>query len=121
MRRQFLARRGAAAATRCVPKITTLYVGPGPNPEMVKLGLASKGVDVKSITRRFKLAADGTPENRLREFTKLNPAATTPFVELEDGTILAESVAIARYADALYFRGADSPQTAAATPRLGRG
>jgi len=30
-----------------------------------------------------------------------NPAATTPFAELEDGTIVAESVAIVRYLDAL--------------------
>ena len=31
-----------------------------------------------------------------------NPAGTTPFVELEDGTCLAESVAIVEYLDALY-------------------
>ena len=36
------------------------------------------------------------------EFVAMNPAATTPFVELEDGSVLAESVAIARYCDMLY-------------------
>eukprot|EP00937_MAST-01D_sp_MAST-1D-sp2_P004929 g4929.t1 len=45
---------------------------------------------------------DGVPENRTAEFQRLNPAATTPFVELEDGTVLSESMAICRYADALY-------------------
>ena len=33
---------------------------------------------------------DGIPENRTEEFLKKNPAGTTPFVELEDGTVLAE-------------------------------
>jgi len=36
-----------------------------------------------------------------------NPAATTPFVELDDGTVLAESVACVRYLDALAVADGD--------------
>jgi glutathione S-transferase len=90
-----------------LPRIVRLFAGPGPNPEVVSLALASKGLDVRALTRRLKMTADGTPENRTAEFLELNPAGTTPFVELSDGSVLSESVAIVRYADALH---PESPQ-----------
>ena len=54
------------------------------------------------MLRKLKLGPDGrTPENRTSEMAKKNPAQTTPFVELEDGTFLSESLAIVRYLDAI--------------------
>jgi glutathione S-transferase len=91
--------------TKRLPAIVKLYAGPGPNPEVAKLALAAKGMDVNRITRRLTLTPDGAPENRLPKYMAMNPAGTTPFVVLEDGTYLAESVAIARYADALFADG----------------
>eukprot|EP00941_MAST-03F_sp_MAST-3F-sp1_P002303 g2303.t1 len=73
----------------------------GPNPWVVRLALAYKGLEVP--TRRLKLTDDGKPENRAdAEVTKLNPAATTPFFLLEDGTVLSESIAMVKYLDQLH-------------------
>ena len=48
-----------------LPRIARVFAGPGPNPEVLLLALAHHGHDVKALTRRLKLAADGrTPENR---------------------------------------------------------
>ena len=92
-------RRGLS--TSALPRIVKLYAGPGPNPEIAKLALAQKGYDVKAMTRKLGMTKAG-PENRQAEFVALNPAGTTPFIELEDGFVLSESIAIARYADALH-------------------
>jgi glutathione S-transferase len=102
----YAAFRAGGRKLQRLPRIARLFAGPGPNPEVASLALAAKGIDVASISRKLKMK-DGKPENRTAEFTAKNPAGTTPFVELEDGSILAESVAIARYADALF---PDSPQ-----------
>lgn len=92
-----------------LPVIKTIYAGPGPNPEVVALALAAKGLDIASMTRRLTMV-EGVPENRKDEFLTKNPAGTSPFVELEDGTVLAESMAICRYADALFGHDASLPR-----------
>ena len=52
---------------------------------------------------RYKLKIkDKVPENRHPSMLAMNPAGTTPFIELEDGTIVSESIAICEYLDALY-------------------
>jgi glutathione S-transferase len=63
-----------------------------PNPRRVRVFLAEKGIDVP------KVLVDITKgENRSPEYLAKNPMGGVPILELDDGTILAESVAICRY------------------------
>jgi glutathione S-transferase len=64
----------------------------GMNPRRVRIFLAEKGIDVP-ITAIDMMKG----ENRTPEFLKRNPLGTLPVLELDDGTILTESVAICRY------------------------
>ena len=63
-----------------------------PNPRRVRIFLAEKGVTVP--TEQVDIAAAA---NRGAEFRAKNPLGTLPVLELDDGTYLAESVAICRY------------------------
>jgi glutathione S-transferase len=68
-----------------------------PNPRRVRIFLAEKGLDIP------KVAIDlGKLEQKSDSFTGLNPRQRTPALELDDGTVLTESVAICRYIEALY-------------------
>jgi glutathione S-transferase len=68
-----------------------------PNPRRVRIFLAEKGIEVQRVM--VDLAAF---EHRSEAFTKLNPFRRTPTLELDDGTIITESVAISRYFEELY-------------------
>jgi glutathione S-transferase len=63
-----------------------------PNPRRVRIFLAEKGMQVP-----FEQVNIGTVENRKPDFLAKNPMGTLPLLELDDGTYLAESVAICRY------------------------
>ncbi len=63
-----------------------------PNPRRVRIFLAEKGMQVP-----FEQVNIGTVENRKPDFLAKNPMGTLPVLELDDGTYLAESVAICRY------------------------
>jgi glutathione S-transferase len=63
-----------------------------PNPRRVRFFIAEKGVDVP-----VEQIDIGKAENRKPEFLAKNPMGTVPVLELDDGTYLAESVAICRY------------------------
>ena len=63
-----------------------------PNPRRVRIFLAEKGIDVPKLQVDIAKA-----ENRSAEFLKKNPLGGVPILELDDGTILSESVAICRY------------------------
>lgn len=89
------------AMARQLPKVVRFFDAPGPNPWVVRLALAAKGVDLPAVTRKMGLV-DGRPENRSDAMLALNSAGTTPFVQLEDGSVLAESVAIVSYLDHAY-------------------
>ena len=75
-----------------------LYNNPrGSNPKRVRMYLAEKGLEIDFEPIDFvKL------EHRTPEFRKKNPMATLPILELDDGTIIAESMAIIRYIDELH-------------------
>ena len=64
----------------------------GMNPRRVRIFLAEKGIEVP-VSSIDMLKG----ENRTSEFLKLNPLGTLPVLELDDGVILTESVAICRY------------------------
>jgi glutathione S-transferase len=63
-----------------------------PSPRRVRIFLAEKGVEVPYVQVDIAKA-----ENRSEDFRKKNPLGTLPVLELDDGTEIAESVAICRY------------------------
>ncbi|MBI1817465.1 MAG: glutathione S-transferase family protein [Deltaproteobacteria bacterium] len=63
-----------------------------PNPRRVRIFLAEKGISVP-----YEQVDIGKAENRAPEFRKKNPLGVLPVLELDDGTCIAESVAICRY------------------------
>jgi len=64
-----------------------------PNPRRVRVFLAEKGI----TNVPFVQVNIATAENRKPEFLKINPMGGIPVLELDDGTHIAESVAICRY------------------------
>ena len=70
---------------------------PAPNPRRVRIFLAEKG-----ITIPYHQVDISKGENRAPDFLKINPMGGLPVLELDDGTELAESVAICRYLEGLH-------------------
>ncbi|MCB1419180.1 MAG: glutathione S-transferase [Notoacmeibacter sp.] len=71
--------------------------GKAPNPRRVRIFLAEKGVEVPLVPVDM-----GAMGHKSDEVTKRNPLQRLPVLELGDGTVLSESVAICRYFEALY-------------------
>jgi glutathione S-transferase len=63
----------------------------------VRIFLAEKGIQVP-----YEEVDIGKAVNRSPEFRKKNPMGTVPVLELDDGTCIAESVAICRYFEELH-------------------
>ncbi len=63
-----------------------------PNPRRVRIFLAEKGIEVPTVQVDI-----GKAENREPDYLAKNPMGGIPMLELDDGTIIAESVAICRY------------------------
>jgi len=63
-----------------------------PNPRRVRIFLAEKGIQVPYVEVDIAKA-----QNRSEEFRQKNPLGTLPVLELDDGTHIAETVAICRY------------------------
>ncbi|MGE0825879.1 MAG: glutathione S-transferase family protein [Candidatus Binatia bacterium] len=63
-----------------------------PNPRRVRIFLAEKGLTIPKVEVSI---LDG--ENLKPEFLKINPRGLLPVLELDDGTLLDETVAICRY------------------------
>lgn len=75
-----------------------LYHDPrAPNPRRVRVFLAEKGVAYDTIE---VLIADRA--HQTAEFRKKNPIALLPVLELADGRVLRESMAICRYIEETY-------------------
>lgn len=68
-----------------------------PNPRRVQIFLAEKGIEVP--VEQINIA---TGKNRLPPFMEKNPVGSVPVLELDDGTCIAESVAICRYFECLH-------------------
>lgn len=71
--------------------------GRAPNPRRVRIFLAEKGIDVPTVP--VDMAAMG---HRSDEITARNPLQRLPVLELDDGTILTETIAICRYFEELH-------------------
>ena len=71
-----------------------LYDSVGPNPHVVRMVLAEKGIAVEK--QRVDLRGG---ENRREPYLELNPMGQLPMLELDDGTRLTEITAISEYLD----------------------
>jgi glutathione S-transferase len=68
-----------------------------PNPRRVRVFVAEKGIQIPYEEIDIVKAV-----NRSEEFRKKNPSGTLPVLELDDGTCIAETVAICRYLEELH-------------------
>jgi len=70
--------------------------GRAPNPRRVRIFLAEKGIEIERVQVDINALEHFTEEMR-----RLNPMTRLPFLVLEDGTVIAETIAICRYFEEL--------------------
>lgn len=84
-----------------------------PNPRKVRIYVAEKNLTLPTVELNLRAG-----EQRTLEFLQKNPFAGVPILELDDGTVIAESLAIMEYLEEMYpeppLLGAD-PVTRALT------
>jgi glutathione S-transferase len=83
------------------------YNSIGPNPRVVKMFMAEKGIDIPRV--EVNLMAG---ENRQAEHLARNPQGQTPALELDDGVFLAEILPICEYLEEIH----PSPPLIGSTP-----
>jgi glutathione S-transferase len=71
--------------------------GRAPNPRRVKVFLAEKGISVAVEQVDLGKLAHKSPE-----YAAINPLQRVPALELDDGTVISESIAICRYFERLH-------------------
>ena len=69
-----------------------LYNSLGPNPRLVRLFLLEKGIEIPAEEIDIRAG-----ENRRAPYTDKNPSGQLPSIELDDGRVLSETVAICEY------------------------
>ena len=70
--------------------------GRAPNPRRVQIFLKEKGIEIEKIQLDINAL-----EPKSATYTKLNPMQTVPALELDDGTVITETIAICRYFEEL--------------------
>jgi glutathione S-transferase len=85
-----------------------LYTSIGPNPRMVKMFIAEKGIDLPRVTIDLRGG-----ENRRLPYLSTNPAGQTPALELDDGAVITEITAICEYLEEIH----PTPPLVGRTPR----
>jgi glutathione S-transferase len=78
------------------PKMKIIEQERAPNPRRVRIFLAEKGIEVER--EQISLA---DMQHKAPEFVSLNPFKSVPVLVLDDGTVLAETMAICRYFEEL--------------------
>jgi glutathione S-transferase len=73
------------------------YNSVGPNPRVVKMFMAEKGIDIARVEVDLRAG-----ENRQAAHVARNPSGQMPTLELEDGSYLAEVTAICEYLEELH-------------------
>jgi len=68
-----------------------------PNPRRVRIFLAEKGLSIPQVQVDL-----GNLEHKKPEFAALSPFQVIPALELDDGTVIGESIAICRFLEELY-------------------
>ena len=71
-----------------------IYDSMGPNPRALRMFLLEKGLDIPKIAVDLLGA-----ENRRPPYTDRNPSGQIPALELDDGRVIGETVAIFEYLD----------------------
>lgn len=71
--------------------------GKAPNPRRVQIFLKEKGIEIEKVQLDINAR-----EPHSESYAKLNPTKTVPALELEDGTVISETIAICRYFEELY-------------------
>lgn len=71
-----------------------LYNSIGPNPHVVRMFMAERGISLPMETVDLP-----SGENRQGDFLKVNPAGQTPALLLDDGSVISEILAICEYLD----------------------
>jgi glutathione S-transferase len=84
------------------------YNSVGPNPRMVRMFMAEKGIDIPKVEVDLRGG-----ENRREPYLKVNPSGQCPALELDDGTVIAEITAICEYLDEIKK---DTPSLIGDTP-----
>lgn len=70
------------------------YDSIGPNPRVVRIFMAERGIELPKTTIDLRGG-----ENRQKPYLAKNPAGQMPCLELDDGSVLAEITAICEYLD----------------------
>jgi len=71
--------------------------GRAPSPRRVRIFLAEKGIDLPKVPVDLAKL-----EQKSESFRALNPLQRVPVLVLDDGTVIAETMAICRYFEALH-------------------
>ncbi|TDH64385.1 glutathione S-transferase family protein [Dankookia rubra] len=90
-----------------------LYDSIGPNPRVVRMFMAERGIDLPKTTIDLRGG-----ENRQPAYLVKNPAGQMPCLELDDGSVLGEITAICEYLDEISPGSSligDTPQQRAET------
>ena len=74
-----------------------LYTSIGPNPRVVRMFMAEKGIEIPLEQVDLRKG-----ENRQRPHLSRNPAGQTPTLALDDGSFLTEITAICEYLDEIH-------------------
>jgi glutathione S-transferase len=74
-----------------------LYCGVGPNSYRVRIFLAEKNIELPKVEIDLM-----SGEHKKPEFLELNSLGQIPVLQLDDGTIVTESIAICRYLEELH-------------------
>ena len=73
--------------------------GMAPNPRRARIFMAEKGIEGVEV---IQVDLGDSRENVGEKYRAINPSCTVPALVLEDGTLIAESVAICRYFEELH-------------------
>lgn len=68
-----------------------------PNPRRVRVFLAEKGLDME-----YQQVSIMEGEHKMPEFSRLYPLQRLPVLELDDGTLIGETVSICRYFEEIH-------------------
>ena len=71
-----------------------LFNSIGPNPKVVRMYMAERGISLETLD--IDLVAG---ENRQPDYLSKNPSGTTPALQLDDGSFVAEITVICEYLD----------------------
>ncbi len=66
----------------------------GPNPRIVRMFMAERGIEIATVKVNLPKG-----DNRREPYLSINPAGQMPALELDDGSVVTEVVAICEYLD----------------------